>query len=183
MLRPSRSGPVVAYAIRYAAAAHGHQVRKYSGAPYLDHPIAVYNTVMGVIEDIDMAIAAILHDVLEDTHVTYQDVRSRFGHRAATMVHELSDIAQVKLSTPPAKGSPYLHGSRRQRKRIETMRLLGISPEAQTIKMADLLDNAADIVTNDPDFAKVFMAEARAAFHALTRAHPVLRDEFARRYL
>lgn len=179
LLRPKRSAEVVAYAIRFAAAAHGHQVRKYTGDPYLVHPLAVYELVADVWPDVDCCCAAILHDTVEDTHVTVQDIRRAFGPRTARLVDELTDIANYRLPVPPKHGSPYLHGARHRRKRIETMRLMGVSSEAQTIKCADLIDNTRSILAEDRDFARVYLPEARAAYRALTRANPLLRDMLA----
>ncbi|RAW05936.1 phosphohydrolase [Halomonas elongata] len=136
----------------YSRAAHQAvgQRRKYTDEPYHLHPAAVATTVESVGGTTAMIAAAYLHDVVEDTHVTFRALAHEFGPAVADYVYELTD-----QFTDPAQGN------RAHRKAMERDRLARISPDAQTIKLADLIDNTLSIVERDPDFARVYMAEKR----------------------
>ena len=76
----------VEYALRFAKAAHDDQKRK-TGEPYILHPIAVARIVAVELElGANPIIAALLHDVVEDTHYTIEDIRERFGDDVAFLV-------------------------------------------------------------------------------------------------
>ena len=71
----------------FAVQAHGPQKRKYTGEPYIVHPIEVMNIVKTVKDKTDaMLAAALLHDVIEDTEATYDDVLVNFGPLVADFV-------------------------------------------------------------------------------------------------
>lgn len=65
--------------------------------------------------------------------------------------------------------------NRRIRKQKEARRLSAVSPEAQSIKYADIIDNVTDIVRQDADFAGVFVREAKALLSAMSAGDPNLR--------
>jgi (p)ppGpp synthase/HD superfamily hydrolase len=134
-------------AIAFATEAHGSQVRKYTGEPYINHPIAVAEIVQSVPHTEEMVIAAILHDTVEDTPITLLDIKGTFGSTVATLVAWVTDI-----STP-------FHGNRAARKELDRMHLSLAPPAAQTIKLADLIDNAKSIAALDPDFWRVYSQE------------------------
>lgn len=167
---------ILKYVEAYADRAHGEQLRKYSGDRYIVHPVRVMRTVAGFNDDVTVLAAALLHDVLEDTPVTaiaMEDVLhpvmgAARAQRVVQLVVELTDIF-VKASYPQM--------NRRQRKEKEVKRLSGISSAAQTIKYADIIDNAGDIVTQDPDFARVYLHEARKMLAVMDAGHPVLRKK------
>jgi len=69
-----RSQGLIDFAYRYAEEAHKGQVRKYTGEPYINHPVAVARIVAGVTDDCEMICAALLHDVIEDCGKTWQDL-------------------------------------------------------------------------------------------------------------
>src|SRR3546814_15286338 len=80
----STQSPLVSKALAYAAAAHGSidHVRKYTGEPYIHHPIEVMEIVSSVPHTEDMLAAALLHDTIEDTTVTQEDInRERSDER------------------------------------------------------------------------------------------------------
>lgn len=151
------TGFLVARADAFAALAHGslNQRRKYSREPYIAHPRAVAEMVRGVPHTDEMLAAALLHDVVEDTRATLEDVRREFGAHVARLVDELTERATLA------------DGNRAVRKVIEERRLARACPEAKTVKLADLLDNAASIVPNDPGFARVYLAEMQRLLFAL----------------
>lgn len=70
-------------ATHFAAVAHCKQMRKDGYTPYINHPIGVANilTELGNVTDTDVIIAALLHDTVEDTDVTFDDIRSEFGQK------------------------------------------------------------------------------------------------------
>ena len=151
------TGFLVARADAFAALAHGslNQRRKYSREPYIAHPRAVAEMVRGVPHTDEMLAAALLHDVVEDTRATLDDVRREFGSHVAGLVGELTERTSLA------------DGNRAVRKAIAERRLGRACGEAKTVKLADLLDNAASIVPNDPGFARVYLAEMQRLLFAL----------------
>lgn len=88
---------------RYATQAHAAagQRRKYTDEPYIVHPAAVAELVRSVTDDEQMIAAAWLHDTVEDTPSTLQDIESHFGPRVAKLVDMLTDSAQPEAKTAP----------------------------------------------------------------------------------
>jgi (p)ppGpp synthase/HD superfamily hydrolase len=83
--------PALYDAIQLAARAHHHQVRKGTEIPYIVHPLAVAGLLIRVSTPETAVIAALLHDVVEDTPVTIQEILSRFGPEVADLVTALSE--------------------------------------------------------------------------------------------
>ena len=77
-------------AVTFATKAHKGQVRKYTHEPYVTHPIAVMNIVKSVPHTTEMLMAAALHDVVEDTPFTVEDIRKHFGKKVAGLVEALT---------------------------------------------------------------------------------------------
>jgi len=92
-LKPPRLGPRLQRAFRYAAEKHAGQTRKQTAVPYLSHLMAVASLVLEAGGDEDMAIAALLHDVVEDCGgmPRLREVRTRFGPRVARIVEGCTD--------------------------------------------------------------------------------------------
>lgn len=78
-------------AIDLAARAHHHQVRKGTEIPYIVHPLAVASTLIRINSPEPVVIAALLHDVLEDTPVTFEKILGQFGPEVADLVTALSE--------------------------------------------------------------------------------------------
>jgi len=145
-----RSQALVNAAIRFAKGHHEGQLRKYTGEPYIEHPISVAKIVSSVTEDVEVICAAILHDVLEDTNAKYEDLINRgFGWSIANMVLELTDVSKPS------------DGNRSIRKAIDRMHLAKASKRSKTVKLADMIDNSCSIVVHDPNFAVVYMREMK----------------------
>lgn len=166
-------------ALAFATAAHGEQKRKYTGNPYIEHPIRVAQLVKEAGGTEEMIAAAYLHDVVEDVslekikevtnltnyvlvftptperEVKLAYVRFHMGYTVASLVEMVTDVS---LPTD---------GNRKARKQKDLEHLAQASPEGKTIKLADLIDNSRDIVKNDPDFAKVYMREKAALLPVL----------------
>lgn len=85
-------------AYRYAFCAHKGQLRKGTRIPYFTHIITTVNYCMELTDDIEILQAAILHDTVEDTHVTFEDLRREFGARVARIVE---DDTEDKLRDMP----------------------------------------------------------------------------------
>lgn len=155
-------------AIAFGATAHAGQVRRYSGLPYILHPLEVmellHDTLPIVTED--ELIAAVLHDVVEDTAVGHDSIERRFGSMAAALVFDLTD--QFTHQAHPDK-------NRALRKKLERERLWATSAEAQNIKLADTISNNRSIVAHDPGFARVYLPEMRELISGLDKAHPDMR--------
>ena len=85
---------LVEKALQFATAAHEGQVRKYTGEPYIIHPVEVMEIVKTVSNDTAMHAAALLHDVVEDTDVTIEDIIREFGDDVAQLVDDLTDVSK-----------------------------------------------------------------------------------------
>jgi guanosine-3',5'-bis(diphosphate) 3'-pyrophosphohydrolase len=84
-------------ALQYSKDAHKHQFRK-SGQPYIIHPILVASIVSSITDDESMAIAALLHDVVEDTDVSIEKVTELFGSDVSHLVEGLTKIDSIRDS-------------------------------------------------------------------------------------
>ena len=148
----------------FATAAHAAvgQTRKYTGEPYVVHPIEVSELVASVNGTEAMVAAALLHDVLEDTEVTVDLLEEQFGSKVADLVLWLTDISRPK------------DGNRSARKALDRQHSAAAPAAAQTIKVADLISNTRSIIAHDPGFAKVSLEEKRLLLDVLTRADPTL---------
>lgn len=145
-------------ALEFATKAHGEQQRKYTKEPYIEHPKRVAEIVRTVPHTTEMICAAYLHDVVEDTPVSIEEIEQEFGPEIAQLVLELTDEF-VKEN--------YQHLNRKKRKKREVERQAKMSPEAKTIKLADVIDNTRDILKNDKDFARRYVPEMEALTEAL----------------
>ena len=151
-----RSQGLIDFAYEYAKKAHGDQKRKYTGEPYITHPVAVAKIVMTTNPDCEMIAAAILHDVIEDTERTYDDIcDAGFREGIATLVTELSDVSRPE------------DGVRHIRKAIDREHLAGVSDRAKTIKLADLIHNTGSRIKYGKGFAPIYMNEKRLLLDVL----------------
>jgi (p)ppGpp synthase/HD superfamily hydrolase len=147
---------------RFAIMAHDGQLRKYKKEPYWHH----LHEVAGIVADVGtpaMIAAAWLHDTVEDTHVTHDDIEAEFGPVVAEYVYYLTDIAKPE------------DGNRAARKKIDREHNASGPKEVHTIKMADLISNSRSIFEHDPNFAKVYVKEKIALMELLTEANGGLR--------
>jgi hypothetical protein len=139
--------------------------RKYSRQPYEVHLKSVANLVKEVGGSEEMIAAAWLHDTVEDTPATHHDIEEAFGSRVAELVYELTDISKPS------------DGNRAIRKAMDRDHLSTASASAQTVKLADLIDNARDICKHDENFARVYLGEMAALLDVLHKGN----DELMRR--
>lgn len=148
----------------FALAAHAAvgQTRKYTGEPYWHHLREVVEILShnAIKHDDEMLAAAWLHDVLEDTAVTPELLRSIFGDEITSMVLSLTDTND--------------QGNRKQRVATSRVRLAVSSGRIQTIKLADVMSNIRNIASLDPKFAQVYLAEKGLLLDELVQADPIL---------
>src|SRR5689334_5447877 len=133
----------------FAAAAHRGvgQLRKYTGQPYEEHLRRVAAIVEGFTDDREMVAAAWLHDVVEDTPVTIEDVEREFGPGVRELVDALTDVSRPT------------DGNRAVRKAMDREHLAAAPARAQTVKLADLIDNCDDICRHNRGFGRIFLEE------------------------
>lgn len=136
-------------AIKYASYAHRAQVRKDGVTPYIVHPYGVYRIAMRYGCNEDQLIAALLHDTVEDTEVTIDDIRINFGDNVARLVWG--------LTTPDKSTMPGLN--RAQRRQAEIQRLLKEPSDVILVKLADIEYNINDCDSVDRGFAFRFLDE------------------------
>jgi (p)ppGpp synthase/HD superfamily hydrolase len=119
-------------ALSFAAYAHRTQTRKGSGEPYVNHLIEVAQLLADVaeVEDVDVLRAAILHDVVEDTEVTADDVERSFGARVRALVEAVTDDNRL----PKA-----------ERKRLQIEHMRHAPNDVRLIKLADHCSNVASL--------------------------------------
>lgn len=149
-------------AIAFATKAHGSQKRKYTGEPYVTHPIAVMEIVQEVSHTEDMLVAAVLHDTVEDTDVTLGDIKAEFGATVAKYVDGLTDVSTLE------------DGNRAERKALDRAHTAVQCPEVKTIKLADLIHNTLSIEAHDPSFYKIYRAEKIALLEYLSEGDKTL---------
>ncbi len=131
----------VAHAFTYSDKAHKGQFRKSSGSPYITHPLGTYRILRKLnVKDREVLVTAILHDNLEDTPTTYNDLKTEFNKNIADMVKDVtSDKKKIDIMGKPE----YLAD-----------KMINMSDNALTIKLADRLHNLDDINTANASFAE-----------------------------
>ena len=157
-------GELVERARHFATAAHRgvSQLRKYTGEPYEEHLQRGAAIISGSPSCSSTIAAAWLHDAVEDTPATIEDVEREFGPGVRELVDALTDVSR-----------PH-DGNRAARKAIDREHLAGAPARAQTVKLADLIDNCDDICRHSRGFGRIFLEEMRRLLEVLTRADPQL---------
>ena len=148
----------------FAVAAHRGvgQLRKYTGQPYEEHLRRVAAIVERNGGDPEMIAAAWLHDVVEDTPATIEEVGREFGAGVRELVDALTDVSRPQ------------DGNRAARKAMDREHLAAAPARAQTVKLADLIDNCEDICKHNRGFGRIFLGEMGRLLEVLTRADPQL---------
>jgi guanosine-3',5'-bis(diphosphate) 3'-pyrophosphohydrolase len=160
-------------ALRFASLAHSKQRRKGAdGAPYVNHLIEVAELLVrvGGVRDPELLQAAILHDTVEDTATTPDELAKEFGARVRGLVVEVTDDKIL----PKA-----------ERKRLQIAHAPGLSPGAKQVKLADKISNVREIGESPPDDWDIarrreYIAWARAVVVHCRAANPALAAEFDR---
>jgi GTP pyrophosphokinase len=100
-VRSYNSGADTEYLSRayyYSSEAHGLQKRK-EGTPYMEHPLAVASILADMKMDVVTIAAGLLHDTIEDTHISPEDVRKRFGYELAFLVDALTKLSLIEFKS------------------------------------------------------------------------------------
>ncbi|MCL1794592.1 MAG: HD domain-containing protein [Oscillospiraceae bacterium] len=119
-------------AISFAAEKHSGYVRKGSDIPYIVHPLEALAIAAGITSDHDILAAAVLHDVVEDTPATLEDIAEKFGERIAELVASESEDKMFDL--PPSE-------SWKLRKEATIQALQNASIDEKIIVLSDKLSN------------------------------------------
>ena len=125
-------------AVDFAAGKHRDQRRKDAqGTPYINHPIRVAALLadVGGINDIATLQAALLHDTIEDTDTTTEELQALFGPEVRALVQEVTDDKSLPES---------------ERKRLQIEHAAQLSPKARHIKLADKIANVTDLTWSIP---------------------------------
>ena len=132
------SSDLILRAVAFAAHKHRDQRRKNKDAsPYINHPIQLATVLWeeGRVRNADVIAAALLHDTLEDTETTWQELRGEFGEGIADLVLEVTDTQWIKKEL---------------RKRLQVARARHSSGQAKLVKLADKICNLRDMSAHPP---------------------------------
>lgn len=130
---------LVLRAVAFAAHKHRDQRRKDKEAsPYINHPIELAHVLWdeGEVRDPLVIAAALLHDTLEDTETSWQELRGEFGEAIADIVLEVTDTQWIRKEV---------------RKRLQVARARHSSEQARLVKLADKICNVRDLGTRAPE--------------------------------
>lgn len=119
-------------AIVFAVKAHANTERRGKGYPYIVHPLEAVEIVATMTPDQELLAAAALHDTVEDTEVTVEQLRAEFGERVASLVADESDVMPEGMTE---------EASWHQRKQAAINRLSKASHDAKMVALGDKLSN------------------------------------------
>jgi (p)ppGpp synthase/HD superfamily hydrolase len=159
-------------ALSFAADKHRFQTRKDSaGTPYINHPINVVLTLAetGLETDTLLLVAAILHDTIEDTQTTPEEIQTFFGKEVLGIVLEVTDDKTIP---------------KEERKRRQVSEAPTKSLRARKLKLADKICNVTDIIHHPPDNWSVerklnYLLWAEQVLQGLRGANPLLERRLA----
>jgi len=131
----------------FAIAKHSGQVRKHDGRPYIVH----LDAVAGILEEYgykssEIIAAAFLHDTIEKSNTTIEEISQKFGETVAELVYWLTDTEK---------------GSRTSQALQAAWRISRAPWNAKLIKLADIIDNGSAILQHNPSFGPTFLQEKR----------------------
>ena len=162
-------------ALAFAAHKHRDQRRKDAVAsPYINHPIALTNVLVNEagVDDENVLIAAILHDTIEDTETTEQELVAEFGPKIASVVMEVTDDTAL---------------AKEERKRLQVEHAGRISRCAKLVKLADKICNLRDMAASPPtgwsrQRKQEYFDWAKAVIDEMRGVHPALEHIFDAAY-
>ena len=141
-------------AILFAVKAHAGTERRGKGFPYIVHPMEAMEIVATITPDQELLAAAALHDVVEDTEISADEIRREFGDRIANLVVAESDVFEEGVSE---------EDSWHARKQAAIDRLARASHDAKIVAMGDKLSNmraiARDYAVKGDELWKIFHAK------------------------
>ena len=145
--------------LEFVKECHGEQKRKYSMAPYWTHVYSVADLASFHVKDAGVVEIALCHDLFEDTACDDKLLKAKLmeiGYHAVLMDTIINGVTEL---TDVYTKENYPEFNRKERKHKEAIRLGGISKMAQSIKYADLTDNATSIAAGEPGFARIYLRE------------------------
>jgi guanosine-3',5'-bis(diphosphate) 3'-pyrophosphohydrolase len=162
-------------ALAFAAHKHRDQRRKDPEAsPYINHPITLANVLVneGGITDAETLAGALLHDTIEDTDTTPEELETAFGPVIRGIVEEVTDDMQL----PKA-----------ERKRLQIEHAPGLSAAARRVKLADKICNLRDVADHPPphwplERRQAYFDWAKQVIDGLRGVEPALEQVFDREY-
>src|SRR6476469_10168759 len=162
-------------AARFAAEKHAQQKRKgENGEPYFNHLLEVAELIAASTPTmaVELVMAAFLHDTVEDTGVTLQELEQRFGKDVADLVAEVTDDKSLPKET---------------RKQVQVELTPEKSSRAQTLKLADKISNLRAIISSPPvgwsrERKQQYFEWARQVVSGIASPNEVLRSEFDKAY-
>ncbi len=168
---PDKDLALLFRALAFAAHKHRDQRRKDAEAsPYINHPIALAEVLAGEggVAEVEVLAAALLHDTIEDTATTPEELREQFGERIAAIVAEVTDDKRL----PKA-----------ERKRLQVEHAAAISPGAKLVKLADKICNLRDVAERPPagwdlERRREYFDWAKRVIDGLRGIHPALEAAF-----
>ncbi len=135
---PSPDVDLVRHAVEFASSAHGPQTRA-SGEPYVTHPIAAATILADLHLDAQCIVAALLHDVVEDTHVDLETLNREFGPEVTALVDGVTKLDRLQLMPETAGGAP------KEAEQAENLRKMFLTMAEDIrvvlVKLADRLHN------------------------------------------
>ena len=163
------------HSLAFAAHKHRAQRRKDKEAsPYINHPIALADVLVneGGVDDPVALCAAVLHDTIEDTETSYEELQERFGKEIADVVMEVTDDKTLLKA---------------ERKERQVTHAPHLSQRARLVKLADKICNLRDIASNPPanwplQRKQEYYEWAKRVIDGLRGAHPGLERIFDREY-
>ena len=170
---PAKPAQRILAAATFAAEKHSAQKRKGAAAePYVNHVIEVAELVASSSDELDtnLVIAALLHDTIEDTGTTAQELEDLFGGDVASLVVEMTDDKSLPKEA---------------RKELQVQNAPHKSPRAQVIKLADKISNLRSLLSSPPATwsaarKREYFAWAKRVVDALSAPNPLLKAEFDR---
>jgi GTP diphosphokinase / guanosine-3',5'-bis(diphosphate) 3'-diphosphatase len=163
------------HSLAFAADKHRAQRRKDKEAsPYINHPIALADVLVneGGVDDPVALCAAVLHDTIEDTETSYEELQQRFGKEVADVVLEVTDDKTLLKA---------------ERKERQVTHAPHLSQRARLVKLADKICNLRDIASNPPanwplERKQEYYEWAKRVIDGLRGAHPGMERVFDREY-
>ena len=150
-------------AIVFAVKAHHNTERRGKGFPYIVHPMEAVEIVATLTTDQELLAAAALHDTVEDTEVTVEQIRSEFGDRIASLVHAESDQLNGEVFTGGANEEETWHA----RKQAAIDRLAAAPHDAKIVALGDKLSNMRaiwrDYKTKGDELWNIFHVKDKAS--------------------
>ncbi|XVN41540.1 MAG: HD domain-containing protein [Rickettsia endosymbiont of Argas persicus] len=149
-------------AIYYAREYHGTQMRQ-SGEPFYSHPIEVAYMVSDYLFRTDVIVTSILHDTIEDTELTYEEIAEEFGIKVANQVMDLTRIKEGGIKISSAEMVEILYKEKKH--------------DVLLIKLFDRLHNIQTISAKSPEKIKKIVDETLEYFIAITMYFSILKIE------